>query len=259
MGDAKVQKRPEEIFNLLEKLGEGSYGSVHKAVVKSTNQVVAIKKVTIEQELSDILKEISIMNSCDSHYIIKYYGTYFHNNSELWICMEYCGAGSVSDILKTVRKPLSEVQITAILSDILKGLDYLHARRRIHRDVKAGNILLTDNAGSKLADFGVAGQLTDTISKRNTMTGTPFWMAPEVIAEQKGYGCLADIWSLGITVIEMAELKPPLSDVHPMRAILLIPSKPPPVLKEPQKWSASFNDFLSKCLQKNPRDRFRRF
>ena len=123
--------------------------------------------------------------------------------------MEYCGAGSVSDILKLRKEPLNETQIAAILNDILKGLEYLHVRRRIHRDVKSGNILLTDYGDSKLADFGVSGQLTDTIAKRNTMTGTPFWMAPEVISSDKvnGYNCLADVWSLGITIVEMAELK----------------------------------------------------
>ena len=143
-------------------------------------------------------------------YITKYYATFFHQeHTELWICMEYCGAGSVSDIIKFRKAPLNEIQISAILNDILKGLEYLHGLRRIHRDVKAGNILLTDGGDSKLADFGVSGQLTDTIAKRNTMTGTPFWMAPEVISSDKvnGYNCLADVWSLGITIVEMAECK----------------------------------------------------
>lgn len=192
-------------------------------------------------------------------YITKYYTTFFHQeHTELWICMEYCGAGSVSDILKLRKEPLNETQIAAILNDILKGLEYLHVRRRIHRDVKSGNILLTDYGDSKLADFGVSGQLTDTIAKRNTMTGTPFWMAPEVISSDKvnGYNCLADVWSLGITIVEMAELKPPLSDVHPMRAIMMIPTNPPPTFSNPQLFSQNFVDFLSHCLQKNPADRY---
>ena len=205
--------QPEEVFDILEKIGEGSYGSVFKAIVKdgpNQGRTVAVKKIAVEAELDDILREISIINSCDSMYITKYYTTFFHQeHTELWICMEYCGAGSVSDILKLRKEPLNETQIAAILNDILKGLEYLHVRRRIHRDVKSGNILLTDYGDSKLADFGVSGQLTDTIAKRNTMTGTPFWMAPEVISSDKvnGYNCLADVWSLGITIVEMAELK----------------------------------------------------
>ena len=171
--------------------------------------------------------------------------------------MEYCGAGSVSDMIRLRKTNLTEDCIATILSDSLKGLEYLHARRRIHRDIKAGNILLTDQGESKLADFGVAGQLTDTIVKRSTMTGTPFWMAPEVVSEKKGgYGTLADIWSLGITIIEMAECKPPLSNEHPMRAILLIPERPAPVFEKPDKWSPLFNHFLSLCLKKIVKERW---
>lgn len=251
-------RKPEDIFDLKEKIGEGSYGTVHRAVVKETGLIVAVKKIPVEAELDDILREISIMNSCDSKYITKYYHTYFHQTyTELWISMEYCGAGSVSDMIKIRKKGLTEKSICVILADVLKGLEYLHARKRIHRDIKAGNILLTEDGHSKLADFGVAGQLTDTIAKRNTMTGTPFWMAPEVVSSKKGgYGCLADIWSLGISIIEMAECKPPLSQEHPMKAILLIPERPSPVFEHPQKWSNEFNHFLACCLQKHGKERW---
>ena len=173
--------------------------------------------------------------------------------SDLWIVMEYCGGGSVSDIMKS-RKTLSEGEISTILKDTLEGLVYLHARRKIHRDIKAGNILLSSEGHAKLADFGVAGQLTDTMAKRNTVIGTPYWMAPEVIQEI-GYDCLADIWSLGITALEMAEGKPPYGDIHPMRAIFMIPSKPPPSFRDPDKWSFEFIDFVSRCLVKNPENR----
>lgn len=193
------------------------------------------------------------MQQCDSVYVVKYFGSYFNQN-DLWIVMEYCGAGSVSDIMRLRRKTLSEHEIATVLCDTLKGLEYLHLRRKIHRDIKAGNILLNQEGRAKLADFGVAGQLTDTMAKRNTVIGTPFWMAPEVI-EEIGYDCGADIWSLGITALEMAEGKPPYGDIHPMRAIFMIPTKPPPSFREPDRWSPEFIDFVSLCLVKNPSDR----
>lgn len=193
------------------------------------------------------------MQQCDSVFIVKYYGSYF-KNTDLWIVMEYCGAGSVSDIMRLRNKTLTEEEIATILYDALKGLEYLHSRRKIHRDIKAGNILLNTEGHAKLADFGVAGQLTDTMAKRNTVIGTPYWMAPEVIQEI-GYDCVADIWSLGITALEMAEGKPPYGDIHPMRAIFMIPTKPPPSFRNPDKWSPEFIDFVSKCLVKNPEQR----
>ena len=178
--------------------------------------------------------------------------------------MEFCGAGSVLDIMKLRghywnvpreenegNKTLSETEIATVLSDTLKGLEYLHLRKKIHRDIKAGNILLNMEGHAKLADFGVAGQLTDTMAKRNTVIGTPFWMAPEVIQEI-GYDCVADIWSLGITALEMAEGKAPYGEIHPMRAIFMIPSKPPPSFSQPDKWSPAFIDFVSRCLVKQP-------
>ncbi|XP_078334806.1 serine/threonine-protein kinase 3-like isoform X2 [Crassostrea virginica] len=248
-----LTRSPEEVFDILGKLGEGSYGSVYKALHKESGQVLAIKQVPVDTDLQEIIKEISIMQQCDSVYIVKYYGSYF-KNTDLWIVMEYCGAGSVSDIMRLRNKTLTEEEIATILYDALKGLEYLHSRRKIHRDIKAGNILLNTEGHAKLADFGVAGQLTDTMAKRNTVIGTPYWMAPEVIQEI-GYDCVADIWSLGITALEMAEGKPPYGDIHPMRAIFMIPTKPPPSFRNPDKWSPEFIDFVSKCLVKNPEQR----
>ncbi|XP_027287320.1 serine/threonine-protein kinase 3 isoform X7 [Cricetulus griseus] len=193
------------------------------------------------------------MQQCDSPYVVKYYGSYF-KNTDLWIVMEYCGAGSVSDIIRLRNKTLTEDEIATILKSTLKGLEYLHFMRKIHRDIKAGNILLNTEGHAKLADFGVAGQLTDTMAKRNTVIGTPFWMAPEVIQEI-GYNCVADIWSLGITAIEMAEGKPPYADIHPMRAIFMIPTNPPPTFRKPELWSDDFTDFVKKCLVKSPEQR----
>ncbi|XP_069972879.1 serine/threonine-protein kinase 3 isoform X10 [Penaeus vannamei] len=246
-------RQPEEVFDIICKLGEGSYGSVYKALHKESGQVLAIKQVPIDTDLQEIIKEISIMQQCDSPHVVKYYGSYF-KDSDLWIVMEYCGAGSVSDIMRLRKKTLNEEEIATIIYDTLRGLEYLHLRRKIHRDIKAGNILLNTQGHAKLADFGVAGQLSDTMAKRNTVIGTPFWMAPEVIQEI-GYDCVADIWSLGITALEMAEGKPPYGDIHPMRAIFMIPTKPPPSFREPDQWQPEFIDFVSRCLVKNPEER----
>ena len=261
--EENLTRQPEEVFDILCKLGEGSYGSVFKAIHKDSQQILAIKQVPVDTDLQEIIKEISIMQQCDSPYVVKYYGSYF-KNTDLWIVMEYCGAGSVLDIMKLRGlywnmpkgevKTLSEEEIATVLSDTLKGLEYLHLRKKIHRDIKAGNILLNMEGHAKLADFGVAGQLTDTMAKRNTVIGTPFWMAPEVIQEI-GYDCVADIWSLGITALEMAEGKAPYAEIHPMRAIFMIPTKPPPSFHQPDRWSPAFIDFVSRCLVKNPDSR----
>eukprot|EP01111_Echinosteliopsis_oligospora_P013831 TRINITY_DN5063_c0_g1_i1.p1 TRINITY_DN5063_c0_g1~~TRINITY_DN5063_c0_g1_i1.p1 ORF type:complete len:474 (+),score=105.95 TRINITY_DN5063_c0_g1_i1:316-1737(+) len=254
LNDSDSKKDPDQEFQMLEKLGEGSYGSVWKAVHKQTGAVVAVKKVGIDNDLEDLLKEIDFMESCcDSPFIVKYYGKYFKDD-ELWIVMEFCGAGSVCDIMKICDKTLTEDQIAVICRDVLEGLKYLHGKRKVHRDIKAGNILLNGKGAAKLADFGVSGQLSDTMAKRRTVIGTPFWMAPEVIQEV-GYDEKADIWSLGITCIEMAESKVPYWNIHPMRAIFMIPSKPPPRLTEPDKWSKNFNDFVAKTLTKSPDQR----
>jgi len=253
LDEASLTRQPDEVFDIISKLGEGSYGSVFKAIHKESKQVLAIKQVPVDTDLQDIIKEISIMQQCVSPYVVRYYGSYF-KNTDLWIVMEYCGAGSVSDIMRLRKKTLTEEQIAIVLSDTLKGLEYLHLRKKIHRDIKAGNILLNIEGHAKLADFGVAGQLTDTMAKRNTVIGTPFWMAPEVIQEI-GYDCVADIWSLGITALEMAEGKPPYGDIHPMRAIFMIPTKPPPTFKDCDRWSPQFIDFVSRCLVKTPEKR----
>uniref|UniRef100_A0A8D3B5B3 non-specific serine/threonine protein kinase n=1 Tax=Scophthalmus maximus TaxID=52904 RepID=A0A8D3B5B3_SCOMX len=253
LSEDSLTKQPEEVFDVLEKLGEGSYGSVFKANYKETGEIVAIKQVPVESDLQEIIKEISIMQQCNSPYVVRYYGSYF-KNSDLWIVMEYCGAGSVSDIIRLRNKTLTEEEIASIVQSTLKGLEHLHFMRKIHRDIKAGNILLNSEGQAKLADFGVAGQLTDTMAKRNTVIGTPFWMAPEVIQEI-GYNCVADIWSLGITAIEMAEGKPPYADIHPMRAIFMIPNNPPPTFRNPDLWSPAFQEFVGQCLVKNPENR----
>jgi len=226
---------------------------VYKALRYSDNNIVAVKIVPVENDLDEVIKEINIMKQCKNPYVIEYYGSYFIDTG-LWIVMEYCGAGSVSDIMRLCNKSLNEEQIACICCQVLKGLEYLHSIRKIHRDIKAGNILLNDKGDAKLADFGVSGQLSDAYAKRQTVIGTPYWMAPEVIQEI-GHDEKADIWSVGITAIEMAQRKPPHSNIHPMRAIFMIPSRPPPTLDEPSKWSPDFINFIERCLTKNPDDR----
>mmetsp|Transcript_12559 Transcript_12559/g.31912 ORF Transcript_12559/g.31912 Transcript_12559/m.31912 type:complete len:434 (-) Transcript_12559:112-1413(-) len=244
---------PLELFTLVEKLGEGSYGTVWKALHKASGELFAIKKVSFEDDFKDTMKEIEFMQQLDHARCVKYYGSVVHDNC-LWIFMEYCGAGSVADIMAICDTVLGEPQIATLCRYVLEGLRYLHGIKKIHRDIKAGNVLLRNDGEGKLADFGVSGQVRDTMSKMNTVIGTPYWMAPEVIQEV-GYSYKADIWSLGITVIELAEKKPPYANIHPMRAIFMIPSRPPPRLTEPEKWSKEMNAFVEACLMKNPDDR----
>lgn len=240
-------------FNLLERLGEGSYGAVYKAEEKSSHEFRAIKIVPVEKELDELMNEIKILKKCNSEYITRYYGSYQHDD-DVWIVMEYCGGGSVSDIMVSASMTLTEDLIAVVSAAVLKGLVYLHKNKNIHRDVKCGNVLLTAAGACKLADFGVSAQLNNTLSKKRTLIGTPFWMAPEVIKEDD-YDSKADVWSLGITAIEMAEGEPPYCNIHPMRAIFLIPMRAPAKLRDQANWSAVFHDFIATCLTKKVEDR----
>eukprot|EP00762_Andalucia_godoyi_P000461 ANDGO_03208.mRNA.1 Serine/threonine-protein kinase 4 homolog A len=256
MDSVKVSNSdPEELFDLVEELGEGSYGTVCKAIRKTDGAVFAIKRIPVDTDMSEVEKEIRILEQCVSPYIVSYHGAYkSKNREEFWIVMEYCGGGSIADLMAINGRTLSEDEIAIVCSSVLQGLAYLHSKKKIHRDIKAGNILLNAKGECKLADFGVSAQLNNTMSKRATVIGTPYWMAPEVIQNPE-YDTKADIWSLGITAIEMAQGEPPLANVHPMRVIFMIPAKPPPKLDDPESWSKPFLDFLELCLRKKPSER----
>lgn len=244
---------PTKLFEITQLLGEGSYGSVMKALDKRDGQFVAVKILDIATDVSDLKKEIQILIDCKSPYIVAYKGT-FAATKQTWIVMEYCDAGSVCDLMSICTLTLSEAQVANVLKQSLLGLEYLHSQKKIHRDIKSGNILLNLEGEAKLADFGVSAQLTATMDRRKTMIGTPYWMAPEVLQSQS-YDEKADIWSLGITAMEMALGDPPHSEVHPMRAIFLIPNQPAPTLPDDEPWSTDFRSFLALCLDKDPTKR----
>uniref|UniRef100_A0A669DH94 non-specific serine/threonine protein kinase n=2 Tax=Oreochromis niloticus TaxID=8128 RepID=A0A669DH94_ORENI len=253
---------PAGIFELVELVGNGTYGQVYKGRHVKTGQLAAIKVMDVTgDEEEEIKAEINMLKKYSHHRnIATYYGAFIKKNppgvdDQLWLVMEFCGAGSVTDLIKNTKgNSLKEEWIAYICREILRGLTHLHQHKVIHRDIKGQNVLLTENAEVKLVDFGVSAQLDRTVGRRNTFIGTPYWMAPEVIACDENpdatYDFKSDLWSLGITAIEMAEGAPPLCDMHPMRALFLIPRNPAPRLKS-KKWSKKFQSFIESCLVKS--------
>ncbi|XP_068998222.1 TRAF2 and NCK interacting kinase b isoform X3 [Embiotoca jacksoni] len=255
-------KDPAGIFELVELVGNGTYGQVYKGRHVKTGQLAAIKVMDVTgDEEEEIKAEINMLKKYSHHRnIATYYGAFVKKNppgmdDQLWLVMEFCGAGSVTDLIKNTKgNSLKEEWIAYVCREILRGLTHLHQHKVIHRDIKGQNVLLTENAEVKLVDFGVSAQLDRTVGRRNTFIGTPYWMAPEVIACDENpdatYDFKSDLWSLGITAIEMAEGAPPLCDMHPMRALFLIPRNPAPRLKS-KKWSKKFQSFIDSCLVKS--------
>ncbi|XP_070842497.1 TRAF2 and NCK interacting kinase b isoform X4 [Chaetodon trifascialis] len=260
--DLSALRDPAGIFELVELVGNGTYGQVYKGRHVKTGQLAAIKVMDVTgDEEEEIKAEINMLKKYSHHRnIATYYGAFIKKNppgmdDQLWLVMEFCGAGSITDLIKNTKgNSLKEEWIAYVCREILRGLTHLHQHKVIHRDIKGQNVLLTENAEVKLVDFGVSAQLDRTVGRRNTFIGTPYWMAPEVIACDENpdatYDFKSDLWSLGITAIEMAEGAPPLCDMHPMRALFLIPRNPAPRLKS-KKWSKKFQSFIESCLVKS--------
>eukprot|EP00051_Salpingoeca_urceolata_P029112 m.488940 g.488940 ORF g.488940 m.488940 type:complete len:869 (-) comp26260_c0_seq1:110-2716(-) len=243
---------PTRVFSQLSELGHGAFGAVYQAVDRD-GSTVAIKQMKVSkgfasEEWQEILKEVRILGSCRHEHILEYKGCY-RVGLTVWLVMECC-IGSVCDIMDVFKAPLSEDEIAVITTCVLKGLDYLHQNSRMHRDIKGGNILLTEAGGVRLGDFG-----SGTMSERaNSFIGSPYWMAPEVIVamESGTYDGKVDIWSLGITCIEMAQRKPPLFEMQAMSALYHIPQSEPPTLADPAAWSVKFGEFVADCLVMDP-------
>ncbi|XP_029924200.1 serine/threonine-protein kinase 10 [Myripristis murdjan] len=251
---------PNDIWEIVGELGDGAFGKVYKARNKETDALAAAKVIETkcEEELEDYMVEIDILAKCDHRYIVKLLDAFYHDN-KLWIMIEFCPGGAVDATMLELDRGLMEPQIQVICRQMLEALDYLHGMKIIHRDLKAGNVLLMLDGDIKLADFGVSAKNTKTLQRRDSFIGTPYWMAPEVVMcetmKDAPYDYKADIWSLGITLIELAQIEPPHHELNPMRVLLKIAKSEPPTLDQPHKWSQEFKDFLKKALDKNPESR----
>ncbi|XP_019747286.1 STE20-like serine/threonine-protein kinase isoform X2 [Hippocampus comes] len=252
---------PEEIWDIIGELGDGAFGKVYKAQNKQNGTLAAAKVIDTktEDELEDYMVEIDILASCDHHHIVKLLDAFYYEG-KLWILIEFCAGGAVDAIMLELERPLTEPQIRVVCRQTLEALVYLHENKIIHRDLKAGNILLSLEGEVKLADFGVSAKNTKTLQRRDSFIGTPYWMAPEVVmcetSKDRPYDYKADIWSLGVTLIELAQIEPPNHEMNPMRVLLKIAKSEPPTLMQPSRWTPEFNDFLRRALDKNVDNRW---
>ncbi|XP_053671494.1 STE20-like serine/threonine-protein kinase [Anopheles nili] len=256
----RMDTDPTDFWDMIGELGDGAFGKVYKAQSKETRQLAAAKMCTLEDEenLSDHMVEIDILSEIKHSNIVGLYEA-FSIDDKLWMLIEYCDGGALDSIMVELEKPLTEAQIAYVCKHMCAGLNHLHKNKVIHRDLKAGNVLLTMDGGVKLADFGVSAKNKHTMQKHDTFIGTPYWMAPELVLcetfRDNPYDFKVDIWSLGITLIEFAQMEPPNSEMSPMRVLLKIQKSEPPKLDQPSKWTKNFNDFLARTLVKDPQQR----
>ncbi|XP_052704817.1 serine/threonine-protein kinase 10-like isoform X3 [Crassostrea angulata] len=251
---------PSHKWEIIGELGDGAFGKVYKAQNKENSSLAALKQVEIksEEDIEDFSVEIDILAECRHENIVGLFEAFVFDG-KLLMYIEFCEGGAIDSIMVDLEKSLTENQIRYVCNKMCRGLEFLHSNKVIHRDLKAGNVLLTGEGDVKLADFGVSAKNTRTNQRRDSFIGTPYWMAPEVIMcetlKDSPYDFKADIWSLGITLIEFAQIEPPNHDMHPMRVLIKIQKSDPPTLAKPSKWSKNFNQFISKCLVKNPDSR----
>jgi len=252
LADLISRDDPTKTYKSMTKIGEGAAGEVFVATNVKTGQRVAVKKMEINNEnIKLLVTEIGIMKTSKHPNIVEYVESYIVEEREMWVVMEFMGGGCLTDVLECFDSvQMTEPQIAYVARECIRSLSYIHSLHRIHRDIKSDNILLGSDGSVKLADFGYAAQLTQKQKQRNTVVGTPYWMAPELIRGHD-YFQKVDIWSLGIMLIEMCEGEPPYMEYPPLRALFLITTKGIPPLKDQNKWSRDLHDFMSKCLQVN--------
>lgn len=255
LGDLVVNEDPNKIFTNLRPIGSGAAGEVFEATNKKTKQKVAVKKMKLTPDILKMLPaEISIMQQSQHPCVVTYFGSYLVGKDCVWVVMELMSGGCLTDIVQEPTVKLSEKIIAQIMKQTLEGLAYIHSRHVIHRDIKSDNVLIGSRGEIKIADFGYAAQLIKSGRVRQTVCGTPYWMAPELIKGQD-YDQKVDIWSLGVMMIECAEGDPPYFEDDPIRALFRITTEGIPPLKEPQKWTAPFKDFLAQTVIQDPKQR----
>ncbi len=244
-----------QLFQRLETVGKGAYGSVHKGRHIPSGNIVALKIINLDtpdDDVGDIQREVSLLSQLrDAPNITKYFDC-FMDGPRVWIVMEFAQAGSVLSLMKASKDEcIEEKYVSVIIREVLIALAYLHKVPVIHRDIKAANVLVTDTGKVMICDFGVSALLATTSSKRNTLTGTPYWMAPEVVQSVPAYDTKADIWSLGIMIYEIIKGVPPHSNLDKFQVMDLIPRIKPPRLTETEG-SKDMRDFMAACLKESP-------